>query len=175
MSKEELRKISQTFALSENEQNQRDQTKRQLIIDEENRKKTEEERLLATNLKRLKKTGIVDLFEEIKEEGLNGKSFNINYSQKNTEIKLTWDDYHCNGVGNVDDSYGWKELNGHIDNQDRLYLHKIIWSDGGHEYFGPYTLVENNLVELVGKKLGENKDNQPQPQKRSFLDRILGK
>ncbi len=166
MSKEGLRKINQMFALSENEQNKRDRIERQRIIDEENRKKTEKERLLATNLERLKKTGVVKLFGKIKEERLNGKSFRINYSQENTMIKLTWDSYYFDAHNII---YERKELSGLIDDQDRLYLQKIILKDGGHGYFGPYTLVENNLVELVGRKLGENKDNQPQPQKRSFF------
>ena len=176
MSKEDIKKISQILAVSENKQNQRSQPERELIFIDENRNKTGEERLLATNLERLKKTGIVKLFEEIKEEGLNGKSFDIHYHRENTVIKLIWDYYYNNEIGSIDATSEWKELSGYIDNQDRLHLHKRIWSDYGNEYFGPYTLVENNLVELVGRKLGEDKDTQtqPQPENRCFLDILFG-
>lgn len=168
MSKENINKISQIFSLYK----KKGKPEKRIEIE------IETEKRVSSNLERLKKTGIVKLLKEIKENGLNGKSFEVGYANENTEINLSWDDWYSSGSAGLssESEGGCKILKARIDNQDRLFLQKKIIRGSSHSnYIGSESLVKENLVELVSQKIIETKAPQPQTQKRSFLDKLLEK
>lgn len=172
MSKEDINKINQIFSSHEKEEQLKRQAEAQLKISNENKEKTEAEKRVSLNLERLKKTGIVELFEEIKKTGLNEKSFNVEYLNENTEINLIWDHWSEQNPGwDSDNTWGRKLLRAKIDSQNRLFLQKRIEGSSFSDiYIGSESIVEDNLVELVGQKMIETKSTQFQkPQIRKLI------
>jgi len=118
---------------------------------EQKRQILDAEKLL--NLERLGKTGVIELFKEIKKEEFDGKYFKIVFDEDNTGIELHWDIY--NTEYNI---YGCKILRATIKESGDLSLQKITTGTYSDKeiYTGTESIVDNNLNELVFKKYFEN-------------------
>lgn len=167
MSKDILNEIRQMVKYSETEIRSIEQQR----TCEEEKVETQKREESCFNLERLKKTGVVDLFNEIKKNGINDEKFIIEYLKNNTEIRLHWDK---DNNDNESDNNGKRYITAKINCKNQLTLRKII-EESDCYYHGKETFIEDNLPEVISRILLENKNSQTQTSKRSFLDRLLGK
>jgi len=158
MGKENLEKLVKTISSVQPTIERQRNNAEQVRIDRENRIKSEYIKKITLNKERLNKFGVVNLFEEIKENRMNNNDFEIKYENEFTEISLIWGKI-CKGsntANSTNDFYFHKELKVSVDGHNKLFLEAKTCSNNTHYQFdGPKIRIYSNSIEIVGQEMAK--------------------